>query len=122
MTDLGYVPDEILEMAYGVDGILIEANYDQMMLVYGGYPEDLKIRIAGDHGHMSNDMCAETIKALIEHGTGNFILGHLSDNNNTHEKAFDTVTGFLKKSGLERGKDYMLTVANRYEPTKAMVF
>ena len=121
MTDLGYVTDEIIADAYGCDVILIEANYDQMMLVYGGYPEELKSRIAGRWGHLSNDACARAVFDLYEHGTRKFILGHLSANNNTREAAFETVTGFMKDEGLVEGRDYFIKVANRYDPTEGTV-
>ncbi len=120
MTDLGFVTDDIRAMALGVDGILIEANYDKRMLVYGPYPEDLKARIAGDKGHLSNDACAEMIRDMIDQGTYNFILGHLSENNNTHEKAYLTVTEYLRRFKLEQSVNYNIAVANRYEPTKGI--
>jgi phosphoribosyl 1,2-cyclic phosphodiesterase len=122
MTDMGYVTEDILDAAKGIDAILIESNYDRRMLVYGDYPEDLKIRIAGDGGHLSNDECAEAVKILIDSGTRRFILGHLSENNNTHEKAEQTVCGYLESFKFKKGTDYELTVANRYEPTPALVF
>lgn len=122
MTDMGYVTEDILAAAKGIDAILIESNYDRRMLVYGDYPEDLKARIAGDGGHLSNDDCAETIKLLIDSGTRKFILGHLSENNNTHEKAEKTVCDYLSSHKFRKGKDYELTVANRYEPTSALCF
>ncbi|HAW16370.1 MAG: MBL fold metallo-hydrolase [Clostridiales bacterium] len=121
MTDLGHVTDEIRNMAMCVDGILIESNYDQKMLVYGPYPEDLKARVGGKNGHLSNDDCALMVRDLIDSGTRKFILGHLSENNNTREKAYDTVTGFLKEHGYEAGVDYEIEIANRYDPTKGIV-
>lgn len=120
MTDLGFVTDDIREMAYGVDGILIESNYDRRMLVYGPYPEDLKARIAGDRGHLSNDDCAEMMKHMISKGTVNFILGHLSETNNTPEKAYATVTEYLSKFGLNQSVDYNIAVANRHCPTRGI--
>ncbi len=121
-TDLGYMTEEIRQFAKGVDAMLIESNYDQRMLVYGGYPEDLKIRIAGDGGHMSNDDCAEAIKFFIDNGTRRFMLGHLSENNNTPSKAEQTVLAYLDSFKLKRGKDYEMIVANRYEPTEGFSF
>lgn len=122
MTDLGHVTDEIREMAMGVDGILIESNYDSQMLIYGPYPMDLKARIAGDYGHLSNDVCAQLIHELIGNGTQYFILGHLSENNNTHEKAYDTVTSYLESKGKKIGVDYDMVVANRHRPTEGLLF
>lgn len=121
-TDLGYMTDDIRKFAKGVDAMLIESNYDRRMLVYGSYPEDLKIRIAGDGGHMSNDDCAEAVKFFIDNGTRKFILGHLSNENNTPDKAVTTVCEYLSSQDLKRGVDYELTVARRYEPTEAVLF
>ncbi|MBR1796841.1 MAG: MBL fold metallo-hydrolase [Clostridiales bacterium] len=120
MTDVGYVTEDIKRLATGVDAILIESNYDRRMLVYGGYPEDLKIRIAGDGGHLSNDDCAEMMKYLIDNGTRKFILGHLSENNNTPDKAEQTVCEYLSAHKLTRGVDYTVFIANRYSPTVAL--
>ena len=122
MTDLGYITDEIMDLAIGVDGILIESNYDSQMLVYGPYPMDLKARIAGRYGHLSNDNCAEMVELLLRSGTRNFILGHLSENNNTKEKAYDTVTTYLDSKGYKIDEDYHLIVAERHRPTKGLVF
>ena len=121
-TDLGYMTEDIKTFASGVDAMLIESNYDRRMLVYGDYPEELKIRIAGDGGHMSNNDCAEAIKFFIESGTRRFILGHLSENNNTPDKAEQTVCDYLAQNNYKRGVDYELSIANRYEPTEALVF
>lgn len=122
MTDVGYITDEILGLAKGVDAILIESNYDRRMLVYGDYPEILKARIAGDGGHLSNDDCAEAVKFLYDNGTRRFILGHLSDNNNTPQKAQSTVCDYLAGFNLTNGTDYDLITANRYSPTEGFVF
>lgn len=119
-TDLGYMTEDIKDFAKGVDVMLIEANYDQRMLVYGSYPEDLKVRIAGEGGHMSNDDCAEAIRFFIENGTRRFILGHLSQENNTPDKALNTVIEYLSSCNLVKGADYDLVVARRYEPTEAV--
>lgn len=121
MTDLGYFTDEIRDTATGVDAILIESNYDRRMLVYGPYPEDLKIRIAGENGHMSNNDCAEAMKYLIENGTHKFILGHLSENNNTPDKAEQTVREYLATCSLLEGEHYEMRTAKRYEPTNGVL-
>ena len=70
--------------------------------------------------HLSNDACAEMIRDMIDQGTYNFILGHLSENNNTHEKAYLTVTEYLRRFKLEQSVNYNIAVANRYEPTKGI--
>ena len=121
MTDLGHVTDEIRDMALGVDGILIESNYDYEMLITGPYDYVLKRRVGGPYGHLSNEDCARMIKELIESGTRNFMLGHLSENNNVPELALGTVVDFLMNNGFMLEKDYHLSVAKRYEPSDPMV-
>jgi len=68
-TDLGVVTEDIMEHLAGADVIVIEANHDEEMLRYGRYPAFLKKRILSDHGHLSNDACAETVARLAEKGT-----------------------------------------------------
>ena len=87
------------------------------MLAFGSYPEDLKVRIAGDKGHLSNDDCADMMMHLIAKGTSDFILGHLSENNNTPEKAYHASVDYLARHSLIQGRDYSIKVANRHEPT-----
>ena len=81
-TDLGIITDEILQLLSGSDCIVIESNHDEEMLRYGRYPVFLKKRILSDHGHLSNDSCAEAVAWLAERGTRHFLLAHLSQENN----------------------------------------
>lgn len=121
MTDLGHVTYDIREMAMGVNGILIEANYDEDMLIYGPYDYMLKKRVGGLYGHLSNVDCGNMMVDLIKSGTRKFILGHLSENNNEPGIALGTVVKILRENGFEMDRDYEIKVANRYDPTEAMV-
>lgn len=121
MTDLGHVTPDIMDLATGVDGILIEANYDNEMLIYGPYDYQLKKRVGGLYGHLSNEECANTMIDLIASGTRKFILGHLSENNNVPELALGTVVSILLENNYKLGEDYELRVAKRYEPTEGIV-
>ncbi|MCR5617765.1 MAG: MBL fold metallo-hydrolase [Clostridiales bacterium] len=121
MTDLGHVTDDIKSMAKGVDGILIESNYDYEMLITGPYDYVLKRRVGGPYGHLSNEDCAEMIRELIESGTRRFMLGHLSENNNIPDLAVRTVVDYLSGFGFAIERDYELDVAKRYEPSAPLV-
>lgn len=121
MTDLGYFTEDIKNLAMGSDAILVESNYDSRMLVYGPYPEELKARIAGNYGHMSNDDCAKAMEYLIANGTHKFILGHLSAENNRPDIAEKSVRDYLSSSILIKDQDYEFYTANRYEPTKGVI-
>ena len=86
-TDMGCVTEEVRAGLLGADTVLIEANHDEEMLRYGPYPVYLKRRILSDRGHLSNDSCAALARQLAESGTKRIILGHLSRENNTPERA-----------------------------------
>lgn len=99
-TDLGVVTDTVREALCGVDCAVIEANHDVMMLREGRYPAFLKRRILSDNGHLSNDSAGELAVYLAAHGTRCLILGHLSRENNTPEKALEAVASALREAEL----------------------
>lgn len=86
-TDLGHVFGDMRAIVGAVDGLFIEANYDEKLLADGPYPPSLKRRIAGPGGHISNRDAAEL---LAESAGGRLqwvCLAHLSAENNTPELA-----------------------------------
>lgn len=108
-TDLGHISKSVEEGLAGCELVLLEANYDETMLLKGTYPPYVKTRIRSDNGHLSNTACAAQVRKLIEGGTTRIILGHISQENNTPALAESTVASAL--SGFRRGKDYILQVA-----------
>ena len=86
-TDMGFANSEIATALTGTKAAVIEANYDPDMLKYGPYPYHLKERIASKAGHLSNEESARLCAYLSEKGTEHIMLGHLSKENNTPEKA-----------------------------------
>lgn len=111
-TDLGYVTDTVDKMLTGCRTVFIEANYQPELLRNNPhYPEYLKQRIAGREGHLSNPDSAEFCAKLVKSGTVSLILGHLSQENNTPEIAFNAVKNRLTEAGSICEKDYMLRVA-----------
>lgn len=117
-TDLGKAEGQVLEFFYGSDISVIESNHDIVMLREGRYPASLKRRILSDYGHLSNESCAEAIYKLIDKGNRNFVLAHLSEENNLPELAFSSINGYLKNRGIEEGKNFTLSVAYQHKPTK----
>lgn len=110
-TDLGCVTDEVYANLKSSDIVLLESNYDDEMLRYSDYPMYLKQRIKGVNGHLSNKMCSKTLSRLLTDGTKNFVLGHLSQNNNKPELAMQSALDELLKSKAVFSKDYILTIA-----------
>lgn len=110
-TDLGTCTPVVKESLIGCDFIFLEANYDEAMLAVGSYPASLKRRIASDHGHLSNNQAAIQIAEFIKEGTQHFMLGHLSEENNLPELAWQTVTSYLSEQGMKIDRDYTLAIA-----------
>ncbi len=117
-TDLGYMSEEIRTNLIGSDIIMLESNFDIEMLHSGPYPFDLKRRIEGRFGHLSNYDCACELENFIKNGTRRFILAHLSAENNVPELAYNSAVAYLSRTGFCIGKDYDLIVAKRHEPTE----
>ena len=115
MTDTGNLSEENFQEINGSYQVMIEANYDQNMLEKGLYPNFLKNRISGNLGHLSNDQTKIICEKLLKNGTHEFILAHLSENNNTPEKAFKAVNDHLIECGANELYDYKLKVAKRYK-------
>lgn len=112
-TDIGHLDDELITKMYASDILLIESNYDRDTLICGPYPYMLKKRIQSDVGHLSNEMAGKAIKTLYENGVCNFILGHLSKENNFPELAYQTILNEIKTSSCNL--PFTLTVAKRDE-------
>ncbi len=120
-TDLGYFSPSVKEIATGSDMVMIESNHDVNMLINGRYPYPLKQRILSERGHLSNKACADAVRGLLDNGTRKFILGHLSEENNTYDLAYTETTELLAQLGALNGKDYELQVATQLGLQKTMV-
>lgn len=97
-TDIGYVTEDIRAGLTGCESVILESNHDEEMLMYGPYPYDLKLRIRGKRGHLSNRDCADFAAELAGQGTRNFLLAHISEENNypdlAHDETFSTLAGY----------------------------
>lgn len=112
-TDLGVVTPGVRESLRGSNIILIESNHDLRMLQNGPYPPELKLRIAGEKGHLSNSACARELPDLLHSGTTRFVLGHISENNNIPALAMRTNQAALMDIGAVSSKDYLMYCAGK---------
>ena len=99
-TDIGHVSAPIREGLAGCESVVLESNHDVDMLMDGPYPYDLKLRIRGRRGHLSNRECADLCAELSGQGTVNFLLAHLSEENNHPDIAFDETNSALAGCGV----------------------
>ena len=88
LTDTGSLTPHIERMLSGVHGLLLECNYDSVMLEQGPYPPSLKRRVGGRFGHLANDQAAALLQRLDLSQLDCLIAMHVSENNNTRELAF----------------------------------
>lgn len=86
-TDFGVATDTVFSALAGVNMLIAEANYDEDMLANGPYPWFLQQRIRSDIGHMSNHDTSELVSSIAHDELLHVVLAHLSQENNTPEKA-----------------------------------
>ncbi len=110
-TDIGHVSAELEANLRGSNAVLLESNHDVAMLKGGPYPYPLKQRILSDYGHLSNENCAKLAVLLAQSGTKQFLLGHLSAENNRPDLAYQTVCSYFEQAGVHVGYDVQLCVA-----------
>ena len=91
VTDTGYINRKYLAKMVGKNAYLIESNHDEGMLMDGPYPRYLKERVISDRGHLSNKTTAKYLKKIVNSNTNHIILAHLSEINNTEEKALEAM-------------------------------
>ncbi len=85
-TDTGIITTHMLALLRHCDGLVLESNHCPEMLASGPYPESLKRRIRSSRGHLSNAAASESLRALGA-DVPQIILAHLSEINNTPERA-----------------------------------
>jgi len=113
MTDTGTVSSEALKLLAGCQALVLEANYDKdtvsAKLGDRRYAMDWRYLewVASDHGHLSNDQCAQFLARIAGTETMHVFLAHISENhadqrkdNNSFEKAEQTVREFFSREGL----------------------
>jgi phosphoribosyl 1,2-cyclic phosphodiesterase len=82
VTDLGYMPRSVVDNIRGCDGLMIESNHDLEMLRGGPYPWQVKQRVMGRTGHLSNAALAQFFSSDYDGGAAFLVLAHLSEANN----------------------------------------
>lgn len=116
-TDLGTSSRDVVSALKGCQVVVLEANYDVELLQWSRYPAFLKRRIAGRGGHLSNEQAARLLEAIAHPGLEQVVLVHLSEQNNTPDKALAAAT-----AALARRKGVCVLTAPRHEPGPALSF
>ena len=96
VTDLGVVTPDLPAALADLDCLVVECNHDPDMLARSRYPYPLRARIKGSRGHLDNLTCARLIETVYSPRLTDVYLAHLSEENNTPELAYYTVTQYLQ--------------------------
>ena len=89
LTDTGHITSHITSAYDDLDGLLLEFNYDEVMLAQGPYPYSIKQRVAGDLGHLSNLQSMSLLRNINTRRLSCLIAGHISENNNSPDLVAD---------------------------------
>ena len=113
-TDLGQSTALVRDHLQGCRVLVLESNHDPDMLMNGPYPWFLKQRIRGREGHLSNADSCLLLSEVVHDGLEHVILAHLSETNNTPQKALAGAEQVLAGSGVR------LTAAAQGEATPVL--
>jgi len=111
LTDLGHPFAGLPELIRRLDAAYLESNYDPKMLEEGPYPAQLKARIRGRGGHLSNIESARLARIGARKRLQWVAAAHLSEQNNTPELAVQT-------HRHELGRGFTIHWASRYGPSE----
>jgi phosphoribosyl 1,2-cyclic phosphodiesterase len=115
-TDLGHICETAASYIKDANLLVIESNYDDQMLENGRYPQFLKARIRSDNGHLGNHQTAHFLADIMNDKISHICLAHLSKNNNTPEKALNTLQDIFSQRGVTLNSQQRISILNRYIP------
>ncbi|GHT60176.1 hypothetical protein AGMMS49950_04480 [Endomicrobiia bacterium] len=115
LTDTGKICSAIIKKLINSNILVIESNYNTMMLDLSFRPYDNKKWTASSWGHLSNEDAADAICAIKQLSTSKdslkyVFLAHISQHHNTHDIAMKTVKEILLSKGIN---DIKLLTAKR---------
>lgn len=117
-TDIGHITKNIIENIRHCDALILESNYDINMLKNGNYPYNLKQRIFGKYGHLSNEISAKLLACVISDKLKYVFLSHISKENNTNDLVYSTFKENLDEFGINIERDLNIYICKEYGATK----
>lgn len=102
-TDVGCLDSTVVSYLLKSNNLVLEANYDEEMLLQGPYPLYLKKRILSSTGHLANHVAVRFLCENYQQHWQRVFFCHLSKTNNDSEK----LAALYAKSFDEKGLDAM---------------
>ena len=97
LTDVGAITEHIIELYQCCDGLMIESNHDEDMLLNGSYPRSLKNRVSSNWGHLNNKQMLYFLKNIELEQLQELVIGHISENNNSVALVKETISEISKQ-------------------------
>jgi phosphoribosyl 1,2-cyclic phosphodiesterase len=101
LTDTGSITPHLVERYQQCDGLVLEFNHDEDMLLGGDYPPALRARIHGSYGHLSNRQSLEFLSRVTHPDLKQLVAAHLSERNNDPVLVQDLLDEATDGSGTE---------------------
>ena len=108
-TDIGAPCNQVVHHFKQCHAAFLETNYDEVMLEQGRYPQHLKKRISGKHGHLSNRQALELFTKHKPPFMSHLLLSHLSKENNHPQ--------LVEQLFASHAENTNIVVASRYKET-----
>lgn len=96
VTDIGSVTGLVIEKLKNSNFLILESNHDNNLLLNSNYPWELKQRIKGRLGHLSNLQSSALLNSLCHDHLKYVVLAHLSEQSNNPEVAYTQAKKVLK--------------------------
>ena len=100
LTDLGSETPHIQQHFADCSALILEFNHDPKMLSDCQYPESVKTRIAGSHGHFSNRQAQDLLRKLVSKRTHHVLAAHISARANHCDLVQDILCDSLDGTGI----------------------
>lgn len=115
VTDLGCVPDPLINVLRGSEYLIFESNHDPELEINSGRDYHLVRRVLGSQGHLSNEQAGKALARIVNQHTRGILLAHLSLDCNRPDLAKEVVDhelravnyrGVLKVAPADRPSDW----------------
>lgn len=100
VSDAGFVTRNMTENLRNLNGLFVEANYDESLLdADTKRPWSIKQRISSRHGHLSNTQVMDLVREIAHPALARVVLGHLSSDCNLPHLALNLLRECLTTLG-----------------------
>lgn len=117
VADTGYLNEDYRDMLEGADCYMFEANHDPQLEMQSNRPQELKNRVLGDRGHLSNEDSAVNLSYLITDKTKNIIFLHRSRDCNNLDVLKETIFRVFDAFSIDY-KKIEIDYAEQNSPTR----